>query len=56
MKKLVAALPESFDWRNRDGVDFVPKVRDQEGCGSCYAFASVEMNEARLRIATNNTV
>ncbi|MRB67810.1 hypothetical protein GH825_31125, partial [Bacillus thuringiensis] len=24
--------------------------------GSCYAFASVEMNEARLRIATNNTV
>ena len=25
------------------------------GCGSCYAFASVGLNEARLRIITNNT-
>ena len=29
LKKLVAALPKNFDWRNRDGVDFVPKVRNQ---------------------------
>nr|KAG5711311.1 hypothetical protein BaRGS_006008 [Batillaria attramentaria] len=28
---------------------------DQASCGSCYAFASMAMNEARVRIMTNNT-
>ena len=26
-----------------------------ESCGSCYSFASMAMNEARIRIMTNNT-
>ena len=26
------------------------------GCGSCYAFSSAGMNEARLRVVTKNTV
>jgi len=25
-------------------------------CGSCYAFSSLAMNEARLRIASNNSI
>jgi len=25
-------------------------------CGSCYAFSAVGMSEARLRIASNNTM
>ena len=49
-------LPDSFDWRDRDGVNFVSPVRNQAQCGSCYAFASMAMMEARLRIITNNTL
>eukprot|EP00088_Acartia_fossae_P005496 TRINITY_DN12461_c0_g1_i3.p1 TRINITY_DN12461_c0_g1~~TRINITY_DN12461_c0_g1_i3.p1 ORF type:complete len:477 (-),score=87.30 TRINITY_DN12461_c0_g1_i3:116-1519(-) len=48
-------VPESWDWRNVDGVNYVPKVRDQGKCGSCYAFASRGMLEARLNILTKNT-
>ena len=49
-------LPSAWDWRDVNGVDFVSPVRNQGGCGSCYAFASMGMLEARLRILTNNTV
>lgn len=29
-------LPDNFDWRNIDGVNFTPKHHDQGHCGSCY--------------------
>ncbi|KAK6994022.1 dipeptidyl peptidase 1-like isoform X2 [Biomphalaria glabrata] len=54
-KRLMATLPESFDWRNIDGTNFVSPVRNQASCGSCYAFGSLGMDEARVRIQTNNT-
>lgn len=54
--RAAASLPESFDWRDVDGQNFVSPVRNQEQCGSCFSFASLAMLEARLRIATNNTV
>ena len=47
-------LPESFDWTNVDGVNYVSPVRDQASCGSCYAFASAGLVEARIRIASSN--
>ncbi|XP_078588019.1 dipeptidyl peptidase 1-like isoform X1 [Branchiostoma floridae x Branchiostoma japonicum] len=50
-----AQLPESFDWRKVMGLNFVSPIRDQGQCGSCYAFASMGMLEARLRVLTNNT-
>nr|XP_057936452.1 dipeptidyl peptidase 1 [Doryrhamphus excisus] len=53
--KLAAALPEHWDWRNMDGVNFVSPVRNQASCGSCYSFASMGMLEARIRIQTNNS-
>ncbi|CAK6967295.1 hypothetical protein INR49_018632 [Scomber scombrus] len=53
--KMAAALPERWDWRNMDGVNFVSPVRNQASCGSCYSFASMGMLEARVRILTNNT-
>jgi len=56
VKKAAQALPASWDWRNMDGIDFVGPVRNQGGCGSCYAFASMGMLESRLRVLTNNTL
>nr|AHX24182.1 cathepsin C [Sinonovacula constricta] len=49
------SLPAEFDWRNVDGSNFVSPIRNQASCGSCYAFSSLAMNEARVRILTNNT-
>jgi cathepsin C len=46
-------IPTSFDWRNVSGVNYVSPIRDQGGCGSCYAFGSGAMMEARIRIASN---
>uniref|UniRef100_A0A8C9Y5W9 Cathepsin C n=1 Tax=Sander lucioperca TaxID=283035 RepID=A0A8C9Y5W9_SANLU len=51
LAKMAAALPEHWDWRNVDGVNF----RHPSSCGSCYSFASMGMLEARVRILTNNT-
>nr|CAD7256486.1 unnamed protein product [Timema shepardi] len=53
-KRAVVTLPESLDWRNKDGVDYVSPVRNQGTCGSCYAFSSMGMLESRLRVRTNN--
>ena len=54
-KDLLASelLPPSFDWRDVDGVNFVSPIRDQEQCGSCYAFSTMGMFEARSRIQSN---
>ncbi|CAG2110494.1 unnamed protein product, partial [Medioppia subpectinata] len=49
-------LPENFDWRNVNGVNYVTPVRNQGNCGSCYAFSSVGMIETRLAVQTNNTL
>ena len=51
-----AKLPMEFDWRNVNGVNYVSPVRDQATCGSCYAFATMAMFEARSRIKSNNTL
>ncbi|GFO42825.1 dipeptidyl peptidase 1 [Plakobranchus ocellatus] len=54
-KLIRQSLPDSYDWRNVSGVNYVSPVRNQENCGSCYAFASMAMAEARVKIQTNNT-
>ena len=49
-------LPDSFDWRNVSGVNYLSPIRNQGNCGSCYAFGSMAMLEARIRIITNGSV
>ena len=49
------SLPDEFDWRNVDGKNYVSPVRDQATCGSCYAFGTLAMFEARVRILSNDT-
>lgn len=45
-------VPVSLDWRNRFGANWITTVRDQGGCGSCWAFTGTALVEAMLRIET----
>jgi C1A family cysteine protease len=47
-------LPKNWDWRNVGGVNYIPRVKRQGHCGSCYVFSTVTCLESRLRIMTNN--
>merc|ERR1712242_187465 len=51
LQKLESTIPVNFDW---DDMGYVSPVKDQGSCGSCFAFASVGMLEARARVQTNN--
>jgi len=47
-------LPKNWDWRNVGGESYVPPVRSQGSCGSCYVFSTMTSLESRLRVQTNN--
>jgi C1A family cysteine protease len=48
------ALPATFDWRNRNGKNFITPVKHQGPCGSCVAFGAVATVESRIRIIAND--
>ena len=43
-------IPESHDFRNINGYDFMNSHRDQGACGSCYTMGFVQAVNARLRL------
>lgn len=53
LEEEVQDLPEEFDWRNKDGQNYVDPVISQS-CGSCYAVSTVSMINSRIRIQTKN--
>lgn len=42
-------IPQAYDLRNINGFDFTGKVRDQEGCGSCYTMSFIQAVESRIK-------
>ncbi len=46
----VQTLPSSFDWRNKDGSNYVTSMKNQGACGSCYTFASLGNVESKMLI------
>ena len=55
-RRTVRELPESFDWRDVDGVNYMPPLREQGSCGSCFVFGSIAMAESRFKILTGKDV
>lgn len=45
-----AAVPSSWDWRNKDGKNWMTPVKSQGSCGSCWAFATLGALEAYVNI------
>jgi len=48
-------LPPSVDWRDHTP-NIVPEVRDQGGCGSCWAFSAVATIESAVAKASGGTM
>ncbi|HEX9157406.1 MAG TPA: C1 family peptidase, partial [Syntrophales bacterium] len=49
----IVGAPPSLDWRNNSG-NFVTPVRNQGGCGSCWAFATTAALESSVLRAENS--
>jgi cathepsin C len=45
--------PDSMDWRNYNGHNWMTPAKSQGSCGSCWAFAAIGVIEARLKIMDN---
>ncbi|MCX4692277.1 C1 family peptidase [Streptomyces sp. NBC_01408] len=45
-----AARPAAVDWRARWGRPWITKVKDQNPCGSCWAFGAAALVESMARI------
>lgn len=44
---LAVTLPSSYDWRDYNGVT---SVKDQGGCGGCWAFSTVGVLESQIKL------
>lgn len=47
-------LPDTFDWRNNEGEDWMTSIKNQGLCGACWAFATIGVAEAKWNIQESN--
>ena len=45
-------LPEIWDWRDVNGLNFVPRSRSQGMCGNCFVNAAIAAIEGRIQVMT----
>lgn len=50
----ITSAPPSIDWRDHEGYNWVTPVKNQGGCGSCWAFGTVAAVEAVVQIEEND--
>lgn len=55
LEKETRDLPGNFDWRDKDGENYVDPVIYQK-CGSCYAVSTTSMTNSRIRIQSKNRI
>jgi|GEM_PF-3940723 len=48
-----SSFVSSFDYRNWHGVNWIPPVKDQGGCASCWAFSSLGIVESGINLYYN---
>lgn len=51
---LKLTLPDYLDWGSKNGINWITTVKNQGGCGSCWAFSAVGTVEANYNIAYND--
>eukprot|EP01084_Bolivina_argentea_P107049 191435_1 len=47
------AIPDSIDWTNHNGKNYVTPIKNQGQCGSCWAFSATGCTESQSAIANN---
>jgi C1A family cysteine protease len=52
---MTATVSSKWDWRSVQGSSWVTPIKDQGGCGSCVAFATVATVESAVEISRSNT-
>jgi C1A family cysteine protease len=48
------SAPASIDWRNYNGRNYVQAIKNQGGCGSCWAFSAVSALESYSALLGGN--